>query len=93
MMRRYFAIVGIILAVLIGLGFWLKPSLQDLRERVDGDVQSYAQTRMAAGEGAPAVSSVKSNDWGVFVSHVVRMGELTFSCVGAYRVTVCTSPD
>ena len=36
-MRRYFTVVGIILVVLIGLGFWLKPSLQDLRESVDGE--------------------------------------------------------
>ena len=93
MMRRYFTVVGIILALLIGLGFWLKPSLQDLRESVDGNVLSYTQTRTAAGEIAPAISSVESNDFGVFVSHFVRMDELTFSCVGAYRVTVCASPD
>jgi len=92
-MRRYFTVVGIILALLIGLGFWLKPSLQDLRESVDGEVTSYARAKTAAGEIAPAISSVESNDFGVFVSHFVRMDELTFSCVGAYRVTVCASPD
>jgi len=92
-MRRYFTIVGIIIAVLVGLGFWLKPSLQDLRASVDGEVTSYARAKTAAGEIVPAISSVESTDWGVAVSHFVRAGELTFSCFGAYRVTVCSSPD
>ncbi len=93
MMRRYFTIVGVILAVLIGLGFWLKPSPQDLRDSVDGNVLSYFRTKEAAGEAAPKIDFVETNNFGIFVSHVVRAGELTFSCHGAYRVTVCAMPD
>ena len=92
-MRRYLAIVGIIIAVVIALGVWLKPPLQDMRDGVDGELTRYAQARVAAGETAPAITSVDSNDWGVAVSHVVRAGDLAFYCVGAYRVTVCSSPD
>lgn len=93
MMRRYLSIVAIILAVVIGLGVWLKPPLRDMRESVDAELARFAQARVAAGETAPAITSVASNDWGVAVSHVVRAGDLAFSCVGAYRVTVCSSPD
>lgn len=93
MMRRYLAVVGVILAVVIGLGVWLKPPLQNMRDGVDGELARYAQARVAAGETAPAISSVSSNDWGVAVSHVAKVGDLAFYCIGAYRVTVCSSPD
>ena len=93
MMRRYLAIVGIILGVVIALGVWLKPPLQRMRDSVDGELTRYAQARVAAGETAPAITSTDSNDWGVAVSHVVRVGDLAFYCIGAYRVTFCSSPD
>ena len=93
MMRRYLAIVGIILVVVIGAGVWLKPPLQDMRAKVDAELTRFAQTRVAAGETAPAITSVDSHDWGVAVSHFVRAGDLAFYCIGAYRVTVCSSPD
>lgn len=93
MIRRYLAVVGIIFAVVIGLGVWLKPPLQDMRESVDDELTRFAQAKVAAGETAPAITSVASTDWGVAVSHVVRAGDLAFYCIGAYRVTVCSSPD
>lgn len=93
MIRRYLAVVGIIFAVVIGLGVWLKPPLQDMRESVDAELARFAQAKVVAGESAPAITSVASNDWGVAVSHVVRAGDLAFYCIGAYRVTVCSSPD
>lgn len=93
MMRPYLAIVGIIIAVVIALGVWLKPPLQNMRESVDGELSRYGQARVAAGETAPAITSVASNDWGVAVSHFVRAGDLAFYCIGAYRVTFCSSPD
>jgi hypothetical protein len=93
MMRRYLAVVGIILAVTIGLGVWLKPPLQKMRDIVDRELTQYAQARVAAGETAPAITSTDSTDWGIAVSHFVRVGEFVFSCVGGYRVTICSSPD
>ena len=35
MMRRYLAVVGIILAVLVGLAIWQKPALEDMRNGVE----------------------------------------------------------
>jgi hypothetical protein len=93
MMRRYLAVVGIILAVIVALGFWLKPSLQGMRDGVDGELTRFAQAKLAAGETAPAITSVDSTDWGIAASHFVHAGDLTFYCLGAYRVTVCGSPD
>ncbi len=93
MIKRYFTVVGIILAVVVALGMWLKPPLQKMRESVDGELSRYAQARVAAGETAPAITSTDSNDWLVAVSHFVRAGELAFYCIGAYRVTFCSSPD
>ena len=92
-MRSYFTVVGIVLAVLIGAGLWLKPSPQEMRDIVDREVARYSQARSEVGETVPAITSVDADDWVVAVSHVVRMGEHTFYCAGAYRVTVCGSPD
>lgn len=93
MIRRYFITVGLILAALIAFGVWLKPPLQEMRDSVDDELTRYAQARVAAGETAPAITSVDSHDWLVAVSHFVRAGDLAFYCIGAYRVTVCSSPD
>lgn len=93
MMRRYFTIVGIILAAMIGLGLWLKPPLQNMRDIVDREVARYVEAKGGAGGSAPAITSVASNDWAIAVSHVVHVGEDAFYCAGAYRMTVCGSPD
>lgn len=93
MMKRYLMVVGIIIAVVIALGIWLKPPLAKMRESVYGELSRYAQARIAAGETAPAITSTDSNDWGVAVSHFVKAGDLAFYCFGAYRVTFCSSPD
>lgn len=93
MMRRYLTIVAVIIALVVALGFWMKPSLQSIRDGVDGELASFTKARAAAGEPAPAITSADSNDWGIAVSHVVRAGDVAFYCIGAYRVTFCTSPD
>jgi hypothetical protein len=40
----------------------------------------------------PAVTRMVSDDWLIAVSHTARVGELTFSCMGAFKVTVCIQP-
>jgi hypothetical protein len=91
--RRYLAIVGVILATLLGLGVWLKPPLADMREGVEEGLTAYAAETLKAGEAMPEVSHVESHDWLVAVSHSARLNDKTFSCVGAFKVTVCQQPD
>ncbi len=93
MLKRYLATVGIILAVLVGLGVWLKPPLADMREGVDEGLTAYAAQKLAAGEAMPEVRHTESHDWLVAVSHAAKVGAETFYCVGAFKVTVCNSPD
>lgn len=89
MIGRYFTIVGIILVVVLGLAVWLKPPLEQMREGVETGLSEYAKTRLKPGETMPAVTHVDSRDWFVAVSHVATVGDLTFYCVGAFKVTVC----
>lgn len=92
MTRRYIAIVGIILTVLVGLAIWQKPPLEDMRKSVETALADYQQQHGVAGGGPDG--EAESHDWIVAASHSVKLesGE-TFSCFGAYRVTVCQSPD
>lgn len=93
MMRRYLAVVGIILVVLVGLAVWQKPQLEDMRNGVETALADYGREHGVDG-GRPAVATMESHDWVVAVSHVVKLaGGETFSCFGAYHVTVCSSPD
>ena len=93
MVKRYLAVVGVILAALLGLGVWLKPPLGDMREGVEEGLTAYAAQHLKAGETMPEVSHVESHDWVVAVSHSAKVGEKTFYCVGAFKVTVCDHPD
>lgn len=92
MTRRYFTIVGIVLAVVIGLAIWQKPPLEDMRKNVEAALADYQQQHGIAG-GGPG-GKAESHDWIVAASHSVKLasGEV-FSCFGAYRITVCQSPD
>jgi hypothetical protein len=92
-MKRYLAVVGVILAALVGLGVWLKPPLADMREGVEEGLTAYAAENLKAGEAMPEVSDVESHDWLIAVSHSAKVGEKTFYCVGAFKVTVCGHPE
>lgn len=93
MIRRYLAVVGVILLAVIALAVWLKPPLKQMRAGVEAALSRYAQARLAAGEAMPAVTQTDSHDWLVASSHIVRAGDLTFYCVGALKVTVCGDPN
>ena len=41
----------------------------------------------------PEVSDAESHDWLVAVSHSACVDHTTFSCVGAFKVTICQQPD
>jgi hypothetical protein len=93
MIRRYLATAGIILVVVLALAVWLKPPLEQMREGVEIGLSEYAKTRLKRGETMPAVTHVDSHDWVVAVSHVAKVGEITFYCVGAFKVTLCDYPS
>jgi hypothetical protein len=87
--RRYLTVVAIILAVLVAAGIWLKPPLAKMREGVDAGLTEYARQHLKPGEAMPVVTHTESHDWGIAVSHVAMVGEKTFFCVGAFKVTIC----
>ena len=87
--RRYLTVVGIILAVVVAAGVWLKPPLAKMREGVEEGLREYAKYHLKPGEPMPAVTSTESHDWGVAVSHTAKVGDKTFYCVGAFKVTIC----
>ncbi len=91
--RRYFTVVGVILVALIGLGVWLKPPLEKMREGVEQGLAEYARHHLEAGKTMPAVTHTDSRDWLVAVSHVAHVGDLTFYCYGGFKVTVCNLPE
>jgi len=37
----------------------------------------------------PDVTHEESRDWAIAVSHAATVGEKTFYCVGAFKVTIC----
>jgi hypothetical protein len=90
MVKRYLAVVGVILVVVLGLGFWLKPSLDILHESVDEPLRIYAREHPELGAVKP--TDVETHDWIVAVSYSARLGNVTVSCWGAFKVTVCTGP-
>ena len=91
--RRYFMVVGVILAALVGLGVWLKPPLEKMREGVEQGLTAYTRHHLKPGQTMPTVTHTESHDWLVAVSHVAHVGDLTFYCTGAFKVTVCNLPE
>lgn len=87
--RRYLTVVGIILVVLVAAAMWLKPPLSKMRKGVEAGLAEYAREHLKPGETMPVVTHTSSHDWGVAVSHIATVGDKTFFCVGAFRVTFC----
>ncbi len=92
-LKRYLTVVGVIFAVIIALGLWLKPPAEQMQQAVEISLAEYVRAKTAAGGTAPVVTSTETRDWIVAVSHVARIGQATFSCVGGFKVTFCVSPD
>lgn len=87
--RRYLTVVGIILVVVLAAGVWLKPPLQKMRHGVEEGLKEYARAHLKPGETMPDVAQQESHDWAIAVSHVATVGDKTFYCVGAFKVTIC----
>jgi len=79
--------------VLIRLAIWRKPPLDDVRRSVETELADYGRAHDVADIDL-AASEVESHDWIVAASHSLKLaGGETFSCLGAYHVTVRQSPD
>jgi hypothetical protein len=92
-LKRYLMVVALILAVIVALGVWLKPPVEKMEEAVTQALTGYVRSKTAAGGAAPVVTQQESHDWVIIVSHVAKVGEETFSCIGGFKVTFCQSPE
>lgn len=93
MLKRYLIIVGIIFAVVVGGGIWLKPSNEKIRESVEAGLTEFVRARTEAGQTLPAVTHQETKDWVIAASHKAVVGEYEFFCIGGFKVTYCSLPD
>jgi hypothetical protein len=95
--KRYFIVVGIILAVVIGAGIATKPKPGEMKRDAEEAMTDYAKAQKETGlVGELQLPSqiAEERDWLVAVSYTARQADgKTYSCWGAFRVTVCNSPD
>lgn len=92
MLKRYFTIVGIILAGLIGLAIIGKPKPEKLRRDVEASFAAYSAAN--AGAALAPVKEMVSRDYILAASHQVELTDgRTVSCFGAINVVVCNGPD
>lgn len=95
--RRYFLVLGVILAAAVGGLLATKPQSGELQRKVEGAMAAYAKAQAAAPPGTlpdlslPEIATER--DWILARSYsALRDGE-RFSCWGVSVVTVCNSPD
>lgn len=93
MVKRYLMVVGVILAVIIALGVWLKPPVEQMRNGLETGIAQYRQAKQKTGGPPPVITHQESRDWLIAVSHIATVDEKTYACVGAFKVTVCNTPD
>jgi hypothetical protein len=91
-MKRYLTIVGIVLVVVLGLAFVLRPRGADLERDVNEAYEAYTAAGQTGGVLAP-VDTRDSVDFLAAGMHTLKLrdGE-TFRCIGAFKVTVCMTP-
>ena len=92
-LKRYFAVVGLIFVVLAGVGVMTKPSLESMKRSVEQELTRHTQTRLEAGQPAPASVDRASYDLLIAVSHQARADDALFYCIGGFFITFCQSPD
>ena len=91
--RNYALVVGAILSVLVVGAVATKPKLSDMREGVNKGLEAYAVAHLAGETVAARLMAIEERDWLLAVSYSAKLGEQTFSCFGAFHVTVCLLPD
>lgn len=96
LVQRYLMVVGAILAVVVGGAIAMKSKPGKLKRSVDEAMAAYAEAQAAALgvlEDLSLPSTIEEHDWLVAMSYSAKQADgKTFSCFGAYFVTVCSSP-
>jgi hypothetical protein len=97
MIKPYFMVVGLILAVIVGAGIGTKPKPGEMKKDAEEAMADYDRAQKEMGlVGDLQLRSQISNerDWLLAVSYTATQADgKTFSCWGAFHVTVCNSPD
>jgi hypothetical protein len=95
--KRYFIVVGAILAVLVGGAFATKPKPGELKREVEEAMAAYAKAKAVAPIALKELSlpaQMEEHDWILARSYTAKQGDgATFSCWGVSVVTICNSPD
>jgi hypothetical protein len=98
LIKRYLIVVGAILVVLLVVALQTKPKPEEMRKGVEEAMAAYADAQAAAPERLKDISLPshvsRERDYIVAVSYEAATADgKTFSCWGAFIVTVCSSPD
>jgi hypothetical protein len=97
LIKRYFMVVGAILAVLIGGLVATKPKAGEVKRSVDEAMTAYREAQAAAPPGALQDISlpqiVDERDWILARSYSAQQDGKSFACWGVSVVTVCNTPD
>jgi hypothetical protein len=102
MIKRYLIVVALILGVLVSLAVAGKPKPGRIKEDVEAAMAGYVQAKLVAPDVVadklkdvplPAHFSEVRDYW-VAVSYSAKTPDgKTFSCFGAFFVSVCQTPD
>lgn len=97
LIKRYFMVLGVILAVIIGGLYTTKPRAGEIKRSVDEAMVAYKEAQAAAPPGTMRDISlpriVEEQDWILARSYSAEQDGKRFSCWGVSVVTVCKSPD
>src|SRR5262245_45295724 len=97
LIKRYFMVLGAILAVVIGGLYATKPKPGALKRGVEEAMAAYAKAQASAPAGTMKDISlpkvIEEHDWILARSYSAQQDGKSFSCWGVSVVTVCNSPD
>lgn len=95
--KRYFIVLGVILAVVVGGLFATKPKAGEMKQSVDDAMVAYREAQAAAPAGTlkdialPQI--VEERDWILARSYMAEQDGKRFACWGVSVLTVCDTPD
>jgi hypothetical protein len=96
LVKRYFMVLGAILAVVIGGLYATKPKPGELKRGVEEAMSAYAEAQASAPAGKLKDISlpqiVEEHDWILARSYSAQQDGKSFLCWGVSVVTVCNSP-
>ena len=95
--KRYLLVLGVILAVVIGVLFATKPKAGEMKRGVDEAMVAYKEAQAVAPQGTLRDLSlpqiVEERDWILARSYAAEQDGKRFTCWGVSVVTICDTPD